>query len=468
MGPTDDRAQAVAEEIAERVGSTDGRRGGWFEVRALMGAFGIERYSEEAQARMTTALESVGLELDPPLSELDRSETVVLSPKTVQMAATPRRPLTEVLTVRVLAPGGAIRQVSLEELSRIRDASDQEVRWFDLSATADLHIQEVFESLAPYCAANVTLEIFEDLLSPDPRPRVKNLGAGIRCVSAFRVEACESDDGAKPESTSKAGILKFEPVELLVGDRWLITCWHDIEIYRGADRISENDPAPPADLFHEVERCWPSSQMSTASDLALLVLHELALTYAPAYRQFYDWLEEWELDFYRRPKRIDRDTLLEVRAAAAILRDWLGPLNPPGMREDARKAWFPHITGSSSEGAYKKALKVDDRIDRALAGLRDFNDTIRSAYDLLQLRERERERERDDDFQRTIAVGGSAILIPTLVAGIMGANTWVPGQWREENGPPHWAFAVLVAIVMASGFFAWLVIHRAHRRDRAD
>jgi hypothetical protein len=34
------------------------------------------------------------------------------------------------------------------------------------------------------------------------------------------------------------------------------------------------------------------------------------MSYKPAHRELYVWQQEWELDFYRRPGRIDRDTLL--------------------------------------------------------------------------------------------------------------------------------------------------------------
>lgn len=435
----------VAEEIARQVEQFGGRRGGWFEVRALMARFDIERYSEEGQARMTEALEGAGLSLDPPLSQLNRRDTVVLTSARVSQDEPSGGDLDEVLTVRTLG----------------------DVRWFDIADSSRVGVREVLEALGPQCGGALDEEIVDDLLSPDPRPKVKSPAAGIRNVAAFRVTACESDEGAGPESESKAGVLMFEPVEFLLGDDWLITVWHDFEVFRGADRIREAPPAPPAELFAEVERCWGEGAFTTPGDLAVLVLHELALTYAPAYRQLYDWLEEWELDFYRRPDQIDRDTLLDVRASAAILRDWLGPLNPSGMRADLTKAWFPGITGSQDRGGHQRALRVNDRVDRALAELRQFNETLRSSYDLLELRQAERERERDDRFQRNVAVWGSAILIPTLVAGIMGANTWVPGQWGSDDAP-HWAFFVLLAIILGSGVVAFAVIHIVQSRDERD
>lgn len=430
-----------------------------------MSEFKIERLSDDARRRMASALSEVGLLPDPPLESVDRRDTVVLSWLDPTMATNAGGPqpssLEDVLTVRIAAPGQPVQSGDLVSSAL---SLDEGVRWFDVSDSSRVDAAELLTALNPGCGGQLTGEMVEDLLSPDPRPKVKRWGSGsVRGVAAFRVVAAESDEGAPDESSSKAGVLTFEPVEFLVGDGWLITCWHDAEVYRGADRVAERPPAPPPTLFAEVARRWPTNPFSSAGDLAVLALDHLALTYAPAYRQLYAWEEEWELDFFRRPERIDRHTLLDARACAAILRDWLQPLNPPGLRQDADRAWFPGVTGTPESGGYQVALRVDDRIDGALRSLREFNQTLRSAYDLQQLREDAHERHRDENFQRNIAVGGSAILIPTLVAGIMGVNTWVPG----EAGPtsPHWAFVALLILVVLSGTVAWGLLRWLHARD---
>lgn len=432
-----------------------------------MSDFGIERFSGDAQRRMTTALKGVGLVVEPELDQVDRSETVVLSlpcPEPELREPAPPSTLAQVLTIRTASQGRPLERVALDAPP---PAAGSGIRWFDIADSGRVGRPELERWLGPICNGDLTESMLDDVLSPDPRPKIKEHRTDPRvvCVSAFRVSARESDEGAEPDSTSKAGVLVFEPVEFLVGSDWLVTCWHDIEVYRGADRIREDPPTPPGELFAQVERRWPQLSLRSAGDLALLVLHELTLTYEAAYRQFYDWEEEWELDFYRRPERVDRATLLEIRAASAVLRDWLNPLSRSGVREDVDKAWFPGITGTPAAGGHGLALRVDEQIERSLKELREFADTLRSAYDLLQLREADRERERDDKFQRNIAVGGSAILIPTLVAGIMGANTWVPGQWRESGPPPHWAFLVLLGIVITSGAIAWGAIHWIQSRD---
>lgn len=459
--------RAVAEAIADELRHRRGRRGGWFEVRALMAAFGFERLSDDARQRMASALNEVGLQLDPALADVDRRDTVVLSwaagavdgTRGDAPVDTRAVPLADVLTVRTAGSGQPMHPVALADPTPTAG-----VRWFNIADTRSVHADEVFAALGPHCGGQLTAEMVDDVVSPDPRPKVVHwLDGAVRGTAAFRVTAVESDEGADENSSSKAGVLVFEPVEFLVGTDWLITCWHDGEVYRGAERIAERAPAPPAELFTAVERAWPTLPVSSAGDLAVLVLHELALSYAPAYRQLVVWEDEWELDFFRRPDRIDRETLLEARAGAAVLRDWLNPLNPPGLRGDVDRAWFPGITGTPESGGFERALGVDDRIDRALRGLREFNQTLRSAYDLLQLREGERERHRDERFQRNIAVGGAAILIPTLVAGIMGVNTWVPGEAGPRSS--HWAFLVLIVIIFLSGTGGWVVLHRLRDRE---
>ncbi|MEP7019472.1 MAG: CorA family divalent cation transporter [Pseudonocardiales bacterium] len=463
----------IAERIAGQVQGRSGRRGGWFEIRTLMTEFGIPRLSQEASQRMASALSDVGLTVDPPLATVERRDTVVLSwandSAHGDSSGARTGSLNDVLTVRTASTGAPMRTVAADALP---SAAAGDIRWFNIANTAHVDPAELLDVVNPHCGGQLTRDMVEDLLSPDPRPKVKQWGTGgIRGVAAFQVRACESDDGAEADSQSKAGVFIFEPVEFLVGGDWIITCWHDAEAYRGPNRIRENPPSPPDELFTEVDRHWRGEAFASAGDLAVLVLLELALTYAAAARQLYVWEEEWELDFFRRRKPTDRETLLETRALAAILRDWLGPLNTTGMRQDIERAWFPGVTGTRDSGGYEIALRVDDRIDAALQALQEFSQTLRSAYDLLQLREDEDERHRDDEerhrndrFQHNIAVGGAAILIPTLVAGVMGVNTWVPGEAGPQSS--HWAFAVLLVIILLSGITAWVVLKRLRDRDR--
>lgn len=433
-----------------------------------MAEFDIERLSADARDRMTIALRQVGITAQPSLDTVHRKDTVVLSsddsrtetPETADTA----RGLEEVLTVRICRPNEPVRETAVHEL----DVAQRDgVAWFDIRDSFALDPMAVVAALNPHCRNELTPEMVDDLLSPDPHPKVVHYSGGtIRGVSAFAVSAEESDEGADDGSKTKAGVLEFQPVEFLVGADWTITCWHEAEVYRGADRVRERPPSQREELFQEVSRCWSAGGLTSAGDLAVLVLYELSLTFAPAYRELRAWEEEWELDFFRRPDRLDEETLLDARAAAAVLYSWLAPLNPPGMRKDISRGWFPGVTGTPDTGGYERAIRIDDRIDSALRSLREFTESMRSSFDLLHVRTSELERKRDDRFQRTIAIGGAVILIPTLVAGVMGANTWVPGEYGPDSA--HWAFIVFLVLLFGSGLGAWLLLRRMGRTDLGD
>ena len=52
-------------------------------------------------------------------------------------------------------------------------------------------------------------------------------------------------------------------------------------------------------------------------------------------------------------------------------------------------------------------------------------------------------------------------LIPTLIVGFYGANTWVPGQQR------HWGFWVMVVVILILTFIGSSLVNRLHSRDDA-
>ena len=45
----------------------------------------------------------------------------------------------------------------------------------------------------------------------------------------------------------RSGVLIFQPVELLAGDGWLLTCWHPTRTFAGAEKLPDDGSAwPPA------------------------------------------------------------------------------------------------------------------------------------------------------------------------------------------------------------------------------
>jgi Mg2+ and Co2+ transporter CorA len=133
------------------------------------------------------------------------------------------------------------------------------------------------------------------------------------------------------------------------------------------------------------------------------------------------------------------------------------------MRHNIDLAWFPHLSGDAGTGGHERALRVDDRVDQSLAELAEVGKLVRDAYELLEMRRVTNAQDRDARFQRTIAIGGSAVLVPTLVAGVMGMNTWVPGEYGPKSA--KWAFLLLLIVMVLSASAAWFALNRMHDRD---
>lgn len=345
-------------------------------------------------------------------------------------------------------------------LERDRDDFGGGIAWFDLNAGGDP--ETLFSHLGPRCEG-LTLEMLEDLMSPDPLPQDEQWDAGvIRLASTFAVYPTESKNGRCDWSCAvPSPNLVYEPVELVSNGDWLLTCWHRTQTYCGYDPVGE--PRPPREhneICRGVAKRWLTKRHGhlVAADLGVLVMHELALTYAPAHRQLHAALEEWELKLYGDVKgdltqlKADPQALRDLWSARARLLDWLNPLNIPGLNEDLDKAWLPATD-------HDEVKLVDKRIDKALAALSKLGESLRSSFHSLQLLAAEGQRDRGERRQRRIERMAAIFLIPTLVVGFYGANTWVPGQQR------HWGFWVMVLAIVALTVVGSTLIALLHSRD---
>jgi CorA-like Mg2+ transporter protein len=308
------------------------------------------------------------------------------------------------------------------------------VRWYDLDpASADP--DAVVRSLGPVCPG-LTAAMVADLLQPDEQPEGKSFGGRIRLVSSFAVEARGPAEVGRRGEAQGAGELVFQPVELLSSDEWLLTCWHPERTFDGATELPDRRPSEPSEeLRRDVARRWASGVGSNAADLGVLVMHELALGYVPAYRTLSGWLEDWEMGMYLTDEP-DRATFARLWGSMAVLRDWVNPLNRSGIHADLERAWLCATHRDA-------VIAVDDRVNKTLAGLRELAHSLRGALQLLNIEQNEKRRAEAERVQRRIEVAAAAFLIPTLIVGFYGANTWVPGQGQ------HWGFWIMVAILVA-------------------
>jgi hypothetical protein len=69
----------------------------------------------------------------------------------------------------------------------------------------------------------------------------------------------------------------LKPVQLLVGQGWLLSAWLPPRLFRGSSAALEGDcNGPDPDRLHmAVATSWPESACATADDLAELIRREL-------------------------------------------------------------------------------------------------------------------------------------------------------------------------------------------------
>jgi hypothetical protein len=323
--------------------------------------------------------------------------------------------------------------------------------WIELTCGVDSS-ESVLAALTPLCPG-LTDEMLCDLLTPDEAPAGTSFGDGqIKLASTFSIEATRQDEKRVRGTAKGAGVIRFQPVEILAGPSWLISCWHPRRIYQGAKRIGTDAPDPADEVFQGAAGRWVSAAGDGPGDLGVAVMHELALSYAPAHRTLFSWLEDWELSLYVEDDLENRDQLPELWGLMAVFRDWLNPLNRPGLRADLTKAWLPASN-------HRAVIEVDDRIDKALAGLAKLSETLRQSFSLLHLEQTEEQRAHSERVQHRVELAAAAFLVPTLIVGFYGANTWVPGQGR------HWGFWVMVAALVVLSAATLLGVLRMQRRS---
>lgn len=346
----------------------------------------------------------------------------------------------------VWQPGSAPTDCAVEDV-----AGNRGFPWIELKGGAE-RCGDVLESLSPICPG-LSLEMLTDLLTADEAPAGVSFGDGsIRLASTFAVEAIRPGEKMVRGKAQGAGVLRFQPVELLAGPSWVISCWHPRRTFQGAKQIGEEGAGSADGVFRCVTGRWLSGSGGSPSDLGISVMHELALSYAPTHRALFAWLEDWELSLYVEDDLENRDELPELWGLMAVLRDWLNPLNRPGLHADLTKAWLPATD-------HDAVVDVDQRVDKALAELARLSETLRQSFGLLHLEQTEGQRHHSERMQHRIELAAAGFLVPTLIVGFYGANTWVPGQGK------HWGFWVMVTVLVVLSAATLVGVFRMQRRS---
>ena len=421
------RDLAIAESIAAEVRSLGNRRRTWRKVTSILDRFEVYRLTAGSRERLTAALLAAGIELDPSLLEVDSYSTVRLSlVETGGVEHQGPTPDEESVHVSHWRPGELPTRAHLGE-----QLPSGAVAWFDVdAATADA--ERIHPLLENQLGSEVTIDLVTDLLAADELPQVRQIGA-IRVLSAFSVNAVELETDAGDENATKAGELLYEPVEFLVGPNWIVTCW------QGDDTIRP-------DLVENVTERWRYGSFQTAGDLALLVLRELAGTFTHAKRELYAWLESWELDFTRRRERTEIETLTTLRRLVAEFRKQLAPLQRSDLTGNPSLIWFPAVSDP------EEVARVDDLIDRALRDLRALGEALLAAIALTSTLTAAAQSRQSERFQRFLAAVAAVLLVPTLVATVYGANTWLPGESQS------WGFITMLLLMAVTALATWFVL----------
>lgn len=326
------------------------------------------------------------------------------------------------------------------------------IPWFELACGAS-QAAPALGVLGPHCPG-LTQAMIDDLLTPDDEPEGHSYGdGGIRLASSFGVRARRPDVKHERGTPQGVGVLEFQPVELLACDDWLISCWHPRRIFQGPVKIKEDPPGSADEVYRSVAGRWRQGTRGNAGDLGVSVMHELALTYAPTHRTLFAWLEDWELSLYMEDDLDNQGQLPELWGLMALLRNWLNPLNKAGLRADIAKAWLP-VTDHAA------VVEVDDRVDKALSNLAKLSETMRQSFGLLHLEQTEVQRRHSEKMQHRIEIAAAIFLVPTLIVGFYGANTWVPGQGK------HWGFWVMVAALVMLSLVALAAVIALQRRSQ--
>ena len=136
------------------------------------------------------------------------------------------------------------------------------LRWVDIYG-GDLSKGEVLALLDPICRGQLNEKMVRDLITPEavrgrgelPQQRC----AGSHPPFGFATAAPTQRKRAEGQRITSV----FEPVQLLVGDDWLLSCWHPPRVFRGL-----SDPVHVADdsssgLYLAVAKRWPTSNART-------------------------------------------------------------------------------------------------------------------------------------------------------------------------------------------------------------
>ncbi len=344
-----------------------------------------------------------------------------------------------------------------------------------INEAIEQRVSHVMDQLTDWCP-ELDEEMVRDLLRQDLQPKVETYGDendGVRGVSAVAVIARERPSG-DDDSDGVSEELVFQLVEMIVGDHWIVTCWHPTRIYTGTNEGHSEDPILREPFMSHVRYRWEQDllregstpQQKTSGDLGVYLARSLVDTYGASHRMMERWVESWEVDFYRSLTSNDKaDKLKEAAGEISNSLSMVGELRRRLTAfEHARwsttdKSWFPGVSDRDlsrprEEEQSEQVKSLAKTLDSDKQKFELLAEEIRADMDLMMLQSAATQQESTERIQGYLAKVTGLVLVPTLVAGLFGANTQLPG------GGSWVGFELMLLLMVVSAVGVYLVIRK--------
>jgi Mg2+ and Co2+ transporter CorA len=183
------------------------------------------------------------------------------------------------------------------------------------------------------------------------------------------------------------------------------------------------------------------------------------------------WVSSWEATFYR--SLCSDEKMKRLKAAAIEISNMLSMVGEFRRRltafEHARltttdHSWFPGLADQYLTDPRRDSLnepQESDQVSSLVTSLATVGEKfdqltldIRADMDLLMLQSAAVQQESTERLQKYLGKVTGLVLVPTLVAGLFGANTRLPG------GGSWLGFEIMLALMVISGVIVYWIIHK--------
>ena len=239
-------------------------------VSSLLQAFRVPgRSTRLSDVHAALAVEGIRMESgwtdDSGVPDIRRSGVVRLfEAEPQQVMPSPRSDLG--IRLAVWRHGQAEKECAFPPVDLDPDGS---ILWFDVDAPScpeeiETRAVLVTNELTRWCR-ELDVEMMRDLLREDPQPKVETYGddhGPVRSVSVVAAIARELP-GVDGDRDGVDEQVIFQLVELVVGDGWIVTCWHHSHVCGGADSDTPQAPLLREPFLCDVRRQWEAQSSGT-------------------------------------------------------------------------------------------------------------------------------------------------------------------------------------------------------------